>query len=95
MADKNSTSDKPNSLDVARYRANYLAEQEGAYLYTKLAAVGMSLILSVFGLFGIGAGVSLTASSPLWKAGARQILLGLLAAGITFGLGKIIASAAG
>jgi VIT1/CCC1 family predicted Fe2+/Mn2+ transporter len=58
-------------------------------------AVFISLILSVFGLFGIGAGVSLTASSPLWKAGGRQILLGLLAAGITFGLGKLIGSAVG
>jgi len=58
-------------------------------------AVVMSLILSVFGLFGIGAGVSLTASSPLWKSGGRQILLGLLAAGITFGLGKLIGSAVG
>jgi vacuolar iron transporter family protein len=47
------------------------------------------------GLFGIVAGVSLTAGSPLWKAGARQILLGLLAAGITFGLGRLIGSAVG
>lgn len=58
-------------------------------------AVIISLILSIFGLFGIGAGVSLTAGSPLWKAGGRQILLGLLAAGITFGLGKLIGSAVG
>ena len=56
---------------------------------------GISLVISVFGLFGIGAGVSLTASSPLWKAGGRQILLGLLAAGITFGLGRLIGSAVG
>ena len=56
-------------------------------------AVGVSLVLSVIGLFGIGAGVSLTAGSSLWKSGARQILLGLLAAGITFGLGKLIGSA--
>ena len=62
---------------------------------TGFTAVIISLVLSVFGLFGIGAGVSLTASSPLWKAGGRQILLGLLAAGITFGLGKLIGSAVG
>ena len=60
-----------------------------------LAAVVVSLALSVLGLFGIGAGVSLTAGSPLWKAGVRQILLGLLAAGITFGLGKLIGSTIG
>jgi VIT1/CCC1 family predicted Fe2+/Mn2+ transporter len=58
-----------------------------------LIAVAISLALSVVGLFGIGAGVSLTAGSPLWKSGGRQILLGLLAAGITFGLGKLIGTA--
>lgn len=64
------------------------------FIFTNgLVAVGISLALSVLGLFGIGAGVSLTAGSPLWKAGARQILLGLLAAGITFGLGKLIGTA--
>lgn len=64
------------------------------FIFTNgFAAVIISLILSVFGLFGIGAGVSLTAGSPLWKSGGRQILLGLLAAGITFGLGKLIGSA--
>ncbi len=66
------------------------------FIFTNgFAAVVISLALSVLGLFGIGAGVSLTAGSPLWKAGARQILLGLLAAGITFGLGKLIGRAVG
>src|SRR5712691_5012840 len=37
MTMQNSTGDKPKSLDVARYRANYLSEQEGVYLYSKLA----------------------------------------------------------
>lgn len=58
-------------------------------------AVGISLALSVVGLFGIGAGVSLTAGSPLWTSGARQIILGLLAAGITFGIGRLIGTAVG
>ncbi len=66
------------------------------FIFTNgFTAVVISLILSVFGLFGIGAGVSLTANSPLWKSGGRQVLLGLLAAGITFGLGKLIGSAIG
>ena len=66
------------------------------FIFTnRLTAVFISLILSVFGLFGIGAGVSLTSGSPLWKSGGRQVLLGLLAAGITFGLGKLIGSAIG
>jgi vacuolar iron transporter family protein len=58
-------------------------------------AIGLSLLLSVVGLFGIGAGVSLTAGSSLWQAGARQIILGLLAAGITFGIGRLIGTAVG
>ncbi len=37
MAMQNSTSDKTQSSDVARYRTNYLSEQEGVYLYSKLA----------------------------------------------------------
>lgn len=56
-------------------------------------AVVISLTLSVLGLFAIGAGVSLTSGSPLWQSGGRQVLLGLLAAGITFGLGRLIGSA--
>ena len=58
-------------------------------------AVIISLLLSVIGLFGIGVGVSLTAGSPLWKSGGRQILLGLLAAGITFGIGRLIGTVIG
>ena len=58
-----------------------------------LTAVVISLVLSIFGLFGIGAGVSLTTGTSLWKSGARQIILGLLAAGITFGLGRLIGTA--
>src|SRR5712692_1589643 len=37
MEVKNTTSDKPTGSDIARYRANYLSEQEGAYLYNQLA----------------------------------------------------------
>jgi vacuolar iron transporter family protein len=33
------TNDKSKSSDVARYRANYLSEQEGVYLYRQLAEV--------------------------------------------------------
>ena len=66
------------------------------FIFTSgFTAVIISLILSVVGLFGIGAGVSLTAGSPLWKSGGRQILLGLLAAGITFGIGRLIGAAIG
>jgi VIT1/CCC1 family predicted Fe2+/Mn2+ transporter len=65
-----------------------------AFIFTGgITAVIISLILSTFGFFAIGAGVSLTTGSPLLKSGGRQVLFGLLAAGITFGLGKLAGAA--
>jgi VIT1/CCC1 family predicted Fe2+/Mn2+ transporter len=55
-----------------------------------LMITGISLALSVLGLFVIGAGITLTTGAPLLKAGGRQVLFGLLAAGITFGLGRLV-----
>src|SRR2546429_4734825 len=39
MTVQNTTSDKPTGNDIERYRANYLSEQEGVYLYSKLAGI--------------------------------------------------------
>ena len=39
MMPEETANNKPQGSDLARYRANYLAEQEGVYLYTKLAEV--------------------------------------------------------
>ena len=36
---QNSKSEQTKNRDVARYRANYLSEREGAYLYSQLAAI--------------------------------------------------------
>jgi VIT1/CCC1 family predicted Fe2+/Mn2+ transporter len=55
-----------------------------------LAIVAISLALSAVGLFLIGAGITLTTGVPLLKAGGRQVLFGLAAAAITFGLGKLV-----
>jgi VIT1/CCC1 family predicted Fe2+/Mn2+ transporter len=55
-----------------------------------LGAVGASLALSVVGLFLIGAGITLTTGVPLLKSGSRQVLMGLAAAAITFGLGRLV-----
>lgn len=52
--------------------------------------VAISLALSAVGLFLIGAGITLTTGAPLLKAGSRQVLFGLAAAAITFGLGKLV-----
>ena len=67
-----------------------------AFIFTNgITAVIISLILSTCGFFAIGAGVSLTTGSPLLKSGGRQVLFGLIAAGITFGLGKLAGAALG
>lgn len=55
----------------------------------------LSVALSVIGLFVIGAGITLTTGAPLWKSSGRQIALGLAAAVITFGLGRIVGAAVG
>ncbi len=60
-----------------------------------LTAVAVSLILSVGGLFLIGVGISLTTGVAVLKTGGRQVALGLLAALVTFGIGKLIGQAIG
>lgn len=60
-----------------------------------LTAVGLSIGLSVIGLGLIGAGITLTTGAPLWKASGRQIIMGVAAALITFGLGKLVGGSLG
>lgn len=60
-----------------------------------LTIVVVSLALSVIGLFIIGAGITLTTGVPLLKAGGRQVVFGLAAAAITFGLGRLFGGVLG
>jgi len=60
---------------------------------TGYGAIVVSVILSIIGLFIIGAGITLTTGVPLVKAAGRQIIFGLLAAAITFGLGSLVGGA--
>ena len=53
-------------------------------------AVLFSLLLGTLGLFIIGVGITLTTGAPLLKSAGRQVLLGLAAAAITFGLGSLV-----
>lgn len=53
-------------------------------------AVLLSLLLGTLGLFIVGVGITLTTGAPLLKSGGRQVLLGLLASAITFGLGWLV-----
>ncbi len=58
--------------------------------------VAVSAALSALALFGIGAGITLLTGRNALYSGLRQVIFGLLAATITFGLGRLIgASLAG
>ncbi len=53
-------------------------------------AVVASLAFSGLALFAIGAGTSLLTGRGALFSGLRQLLVGLLAAGVTFGIGRLI-----
>jgi VIT1/CCC1 family predicted Fe2+/Mn2+ transporter len=42
------------------------------------------------GLFLIGSAITLFTGRSVWFSGFRQVLFGLMAAAITFGIGKLI-----
>jgi VIT1/CCC1 family predicted Fe2+/Mn2+ transporter len=56
-------------------------------------AVIASAVVSGLGLFGIGAAITIFTGTPVWRSGGRQLLLGLAAAAVTFGLGRLIGMA--
>lgn len=57
---------------------------------TGLRAVAFSVCLSAVGLFLIGAAITLFTGKNVWYSGFRQVVFGLAAAAITFGIGKLI-----
>lgn len=60
------------------------------FFSTGMHAVVLSVIFSAFGLFIIGAAITLFTGKNVWYSGFRQVLFGLIAAAITFGIGKFI-----
>lgn len=55
-----------------------------------MTAVYASLAISGLGLFGIGAAITLMTGRSVWYSGMRQVIFGLVAAGLTFGIGRLI-----
>lgn len=53
-------------------------------------AIYVSLAVSGIGLFIIGAAITLMTGRSVWFSGTRQVLVGLVAAALTFGVGKLI-----
>jgi VIT1/CCC1 family predicted Fe2+/Mn2+ transporter len=60
------------------------------FFLTGSSGVVVSAVLSALALFGIGAGITLLTGRGVLYSGFRQILFGLIAAGITFSLGRLI-----
>lgn len=53
-------------------------------------AILLSAGASALGLFVIGAAITLFTGKSIWYSGFRQVIFGLAAAAITFGIGKLI-----
>jgi vacuolar iron transporter family protein len=60
-----------------------------------LQAAAVSGVLAALGLFASGALGSFFTGQPVLKAGLRQVIFGLLAAVVTFGLGKLVGASLG
>jgi len=60
------------------------------FFFTGANAILFSAISSAFGLFLIGAAITLFTGKSIWFSGFRQVIFGLIAAAITFGIGKWI-----
>ena len=57
---------------------------------TGFTAVIVSMVLSGVGLFIIGAGITLFTGRNLLYSGVRQVLFGLIAAMVTYGIGRLV-----
>lgn len=60
------------------------------FFLSGMNAVMLSVGMSAVGLFLIGAAITLFTGKNVWYSGFRQVLFGLAAAAITFGIGKLI-----
>ncbi len=60
-----------------------------------VTAVYVSIGLSIIGLFLIGAVTTLFTGRPVWFSGLRMVIFGLLAAAVTFGIGRLIGTSIG
>ena len=60
------------------------------FFLTGFKAILVSTLVSGAGLFLIGAAITLFTGRSVWFSGFRQVLFGLAAAAVTFGIGKLI-----
>jgi VIT1/CCC1 family predicted Fe2+/Mn2+ transporter len=60
-----------------------------------MGAVVVSIAVSALALMLVGAAITVVTGSSVLRTGARQVLLGMIAAAITFGLGSLVGRAVG
>jgi VIT1/CCC1 family predicted Fe2+/Mn2+ transporter len=60
-----------------------------------LGAVVASVVVSAVALMVVGAAITVVTGSSVLRTGGRQVLLGLIAAAVTFGLGSLVGKAVG
>ncbi len=64
-------------------------------IWSGTTAIILSLVISAIGLFIIGAAITLMTGKSIWFSGTRQVLVGIAAAALTFGIGKLIGVSVG
>lgn len=55
----------------------------------------LALVLTGVGLFAAGAAVSRFTGRPFWLSGLRQLVLGAVAVGVTYGIGALVGTSIG
>jgi VIT1/CCC1 family predicted Fe2+/Mn2+ transporter len=65
------------------------------FFWSGTLAILLSLVVSALGLFIIGAAITLMTARSVWFSGTRQVLVGITAAALTYGIGKLIGVSVG
>jgi VIT1/CCC1 family predicted Fe2+/Mn2+ transporter len=65
------------------------------FIASGTAALVASIAVSGLALFAIGAAITLFTGRSVWLSGGRQTILGMAAAGVTFGVGTLLGAAVG
>ncbi len=60
-----------------------------------MTAVAASIVIAAVALFVVGAAITVVTGSSVLRTGGRQVLLGLFAAAVTYGLGALVGRAVG
>jgi VIT1/CCC1 family predicted Fe2+/Mn2+ transporter len=60
------------------------------FFWSGTQAIILSLIISAIGLFIIGAAITLMTGKSVMFSGTRQVLVGIAAAALTYGIGTLI-----